>query len=233
VPGGDPGALPAGSGALRAGGGLGVLGGTFNPPHRGHVELACHALRELGLARVLVVPARVSPGKALEDDPGPERRLEMCRLAVEGVEGVEVCALEVERDGPSYTAATLRALHAAHPNTALTFILGADAAATLPTWHEASELPALACFAVALRAGGPPIAAPEPVGFPPRGWRSQLEGPSFSIAHLHMPVIEVSSSLVRERLRRGLPVEDLVGPAVAAYIAAHVLYRASIGAANS
>ncbi len=73
-------------------GGLGILGGSFNPPHRGHVELARHALRELGLSRVLLMPARVSPGKPLEQEPNPaapEHRLEMCRLAAAGVEGVE------------------------------------------------------------------------------------------------------------------------------------------------
>ncbi len=102
-------------------GGLGILGGSFNPPHRGHVELARHALRELGLERVLLMPARVSPGKPVEGGPNPahpEHRLEMCRLAAAGVEGVEACALEIERDGPSYTVDTLRALHDEHPDIA-------------------------------------------------------------------------------------------------------------------
>ena len=198
---------------------LGILGGSFDPPHRGHIELARHALRELGLSRVLLMPARVSPGKPVEGDPNPahpEHRLAMCRLAAGGVEGVEACALEIERDAPSYTVDTLRALHDEHPDIALTFILGADAASTLPDWHEAAELPALARFAVALRVGERPIIEPDRVGFP--------------IVRLHMPMIEVSSSLVRERVRRGLPVEELVGSAVASYIAEHGLYRAPIGA---
>ena len=126
---------------MPAGGRLGILGGSFNPPHRGHVELARHALRELGLERVLLMPARISPGKPVEEEPNPahpEHRLEMCRLAAVGVEGVEACALEIEREGPSYTVDTLRALHDEHPDTELTFILGADVASTLPTWHEAA-----------------------------------------------------------------------------------------------
>jgi nicotinate-nucleotide adenylyltransferase len=198
-------ALASGSPA----GGLGILGGSFNPPHRWHVELARHALRELGLERVLVMPARISPGKSVEDDPGPQHRLEMCRLAAAGVEGVQACALEVEREGPSYTVDTLRALHAAHPHTTLTFILGADVASTLPAWHEVAELPALARFAVASR---PDI-------------EYRLDPPGFPIVHLRMPMIDASSSLVRERVRRGLPVEDLVGPTVTAYISEHHLYR--------
>ncbi len=202
--------------ALR--GGLGILGGSFNPPHSGHVSLARHALRELALERVLLMPARVSPGKPVEDEQlkptDPNHRLEMCRLAVVDVEGVEACALEVGRKGPSYTVDTLRTLHAAKPHTALTFILGADIASTLPAWHEAAALPALARFAVALR---PDVERhPDPVGFP--------------IVHLQMPMIDASSSLVRERVRRGLPVEELVGPGVAAYIADHGLYRGPAGA---
>jgi nicotinate-nucleotide adenylyltransferase len=191
---------------------LGVLGGTFNPPHHGHVALARHALGELGLDRVLLMPARASPGKPLADDPGPAHRLAMCRLAAAAVPGVRACALELERDGPSYTVDTLRALHAAHTATALTFILGADVAATLPTWHEAAELPPLARFAVA--------------------WRAGAEAPAidgFSTVPQHKPVIAVSSSLVRARVRRGLPVAELVGAAVAEHIAAHGLYRGPIG----
>jgi len=193
---------------------LGILGGSFNPPHRGHIELARHALRELGLRRVLLMPARVSPGKPVGEQPNaahPEHRLEMCRLAAAGVEGVEACPLEIERKAPSYTVDTLRALHDEHPDTAFTFILGADVASTLPTWREAAALPALAQFAVALRVGGRPIVEPDQIGFP--------------IVRLHMPMIDVSSSLVRERARRGLPIEELVGRPVASYIAAHGLYR--------
>jgi nicotinate-nucleotide adenylyltransferase len=207
-------AAPAGAGEPSRGG-LGILGGSFNPPHRGHVALARHALRELGLERVLLMPARISPGKPAEEDPNPahpEHRLEMCRLAAAGVEGVEACALEIEREGPSYTVDTLRALHDEHPDTELTFILGADVASTLPTWHEASQLPALARFAVALRAGGRPLVEPTDVDFP--------------IVRLHMPMIDASSSLVRDRVRRGLPVEELVGRPVASYIAEHGLYHA-------
>jgi nicotinate-nucleotide adenylyltransferase len=214
---------------------VGVLGGSFNPPHRGHIELARHARAELGLECVLLVPARISPGKPVEDDPGPERRLEMCRLAAARVEGVEVCALEIEREGPSYTVATLRVLHAARPETEVTFILGADVACTLPAWHEAGELPALARFAVALRPGVEPeevlaaLAAPpvEPVARPlaPAPFSRHLR-----MGFLNMPPLDVSSSLVREHVRRGLPIEELVGGPVATYIAEHGLYRAPTGA---
>jgi nicotinate-nucleotide adenylyltransferase len=220
---------------------VGVLGGSFNPPHRGHLALARHAGEELGLERVLLMPARVSPGKPAEEDPNPAHpghRLEMCRLAAAGVEGVGACALETEREGPSYTVDTLKALHAAHPAIELTFILGADVARTLPSWHEAGELPALARFAVALRPGVEPEevrAALAAVSTEPAARAPGPEpfGPHLRMGFLNMPTIDVSSSLVRERVRSGLPIEELVGPAVASYIAEHGLYHASIGAAHA
>jgi nicotinate-nucleotide adenylyltransferase len=202
---------------------LGVLGGTFNPPHLGHYELALHALRELDLDRVLLMPAFRSPSKSVEEDPGPEHRLRMCRLAVADTGGLDVSALEIERGGPSYTVETLRALHAAHPDTQLTLIVGADVAGTLSAWREPAELLALAELAVALRAGCEPRE--------PQKIRSSLNpllsgsAPYFGLRFLGMPAIDISSSSVRERVRRGVAVEELVGPAVATYIAAHGLYR--------
>ena len=94
---------------------LGILGGTFNPPHLGHLALARHALGELGLERVWLVPTRVPPHKSLADDPGCEHRLAMSRLLVGDCERVSVCALEAEREGPSYTVDTLTAIRASHP----------------------------------------------------------------------------------------------------------------------
>jgi nicotinate-nucleotide adenylyltransferase len=209
---------------------LGILGGTFNPPHRGHLALARHALRELALERVLLMPARLPPHKTTAEDPGPSRRLEMCRLLVDGAEGLGVSALELEREGPSYTVDTLRALHAAHPATGLRFIVGADVARTLPTWREPRELLALAGLGVALRAGssiGEVQADLAPLlGAIQAGGRVESRHePEDRVRFLSMPAIEVSSSLVRERVRRGEPVQELVGEAVAGYIAEHDLYR--------
>ncbi len=225
----DP-ASPRSAGAFCAR--LGVLGGTFNPPHLGHLALALQAKDELGLEHVLLMPARLSPGKSVEEEPNParpEHRLEMCRLAAAGVEGVGVCALEIERDGPSYTVDTLEALHDAHPHTELTFILGADVARTLPSWHEAFRLPRLAHFAIALRADS---GADEVRKALDRSWAADsrsidLQPAGGPVGILNMPVCDVSSSQVRERVRRGLPVEELVGPVVASYVAAHGLYRAA------
>src|SRR5271166_2146145 len=132
---------------------LGILGGTFNPPHVGHLALARNALEELGLQRVLLMPAHTPPHKPTEEDPGPEHRLRMCCLSVTDTAGVSVCALEIERGGPSYTVDTLQAIHASHPDAQLTFIVGADTAGTLPAWREPAKLLGLAELAVAARDG--------------------------------------------------------------------------------
>jgi nicotinate-nucleotide adenylyltransferase len=210
---------------------LGILGGTFNPPHLGHLAVARHARSELGLERVLLVPTHTTPHKAdVEDarDPGPAHRLRMCRLAVEGIEGVSACAVEIDRGGLSYTVDTLTSLHASHPHAQLTFIVGADTASTLGSWREPQQLLELARLAIAARAG----AARERVLHALAGLhladgaggerRTAADGVRF----LQMPAIEVSSSLVRHRVADGDAVEELVGPAVARYIAEHGLYRA-------
>ena len=214
-------ATPTATGDLR----VGVLGGSFNPPHRGHLALAQHARRELALDRVLLVPANRSPEKSAAGDPGGEHRLRMCRLAIGDAPGLDVAALELQRAAPSYTVDTLRVLHAEHPHAQLTFILGADVARTLSAWREPRELLALAALAVALRAGAGDGAAESDS----RELRRALAAlPGARVRFLEMPPIAVSSSLVRERVARAEPIAELVGPAVAAYIDAHDLYRAPL-----
>jgi nicotinate-nucleotide adenylyltransferase len=195
---------------------IGILGGTFNPPHRGHVELARCARTELGLDRVLLMPAHSAPHKRAEADPGPQRRLEMCRLAVDGEVGLQACAFEVERAGPSYTVDSLRAIHADQPEAKLTFVVGADMARTLPAWREPRALLELADLALAEREE---VDSEEVLyGLAPLSARVRL---------LKMAMIEISSSQVRERVNRGESIEGLVEPAVAEYIAAHGLYRSA------
>ena len=213
---------------------LGILGGTFNPPHLGHLAAARHARRELGLERVLLVPTHTTPYKAnaenAEDrrDPGPEHRLRMCRLAVEGVDGVSVCAVEIERGGLSYTVDTLRSLHASHPHAELTFIVGADTASTLGSWREPERLLELAQLAVATRAGAARRRVLEALGAIELadGAGGEARTGADRVRFLDMPPIDVSSSLVRRRVAGAEAVDDLVGPAVAGYIAEHGLYRA-------
>ncbi len=198
---------------------IGILGGTFNPPHRGHLELARHALGELSLDRVLLMPVHTPPHKPGGMDPGPEHRLNMCRLAVAGEPGLSACELELERGGPSYTADTLREIHERDPEAELTFIVGADTARTLPSWHEPLLVLELAELAVAARAGtdrGEVMGALEAVlagsGARPR------------ISFLEMAPLEASSSAAREQLAAGQSAAAMLGEPVASYVAEHGLY---------
>jgi len=200
---------------------LGILGGTFNPPHLGHLAIAREAHEELALDRVLLMPAASIAHKRAGADPGAEHRLRMCRLLVEDARdatALSACALEVERGGSTYTVDTLEELHGMHPHARLTLIVGADTARTLPSWREPRRLIALADLAVARRAGVSDQAVLESVPRPGR------------VRFLRAPLLEVSSSTVRERLAQGEQVNDLVGGAVASYISEHGLYRARAGA---
>jgi nicotinate-nucleotide adenylyltransferase len=172
-----------------------------------------------------MMPAHIPPHKPTEGDPGPGHRLQMCRLCVAGVNGLSVCGLEIERGGPSYTVDTLRAIRSSHPDAQLTFIVGADTASTLPAWREPARLLELADLAVAARTGAGRRAvldAVAPLLDPGRPGGS--DGAPQGIRFLNMPAMEVSSSMVRERVVRGAPIADLVGEPVAGYIHDHGLY---------
>ena len=200
---------------------LGILGGTFNPPHLGHLVCAQEAHWQLRLDVVLLIPVAAPPHKDNADDPGPRHRVEMCRLAADGDERLAVSGLEVDRDGPSYTVDTLRALHAGQPRDELTFIVGGDMARTLPAWREPEAILELATVAVAQREG----AARDDI----RLALAPLDAGE-RVVFFDMPRIDVSSSLVRRRRAQRLPVRYLVPDPVAGYIEARDLYAAETGA---
>ena len=201
-------------------GDIGILGGTFNPPHMGHVVMAQEALDQLDLDRVVFMPVAVPPHKEAREDPGAAERLELCRLAVAGDDRFGVSTLEIERGGPSFTVDTLRMLHDVEPEHDLTFIVGGDMAQSLPAWREPEAILALARLAVAEREGvrREDIARRlEPLH---RGDR---------VVFFDMPRIDVSSSSIRRRVADGRPIRYLVPDAVAAAIAEHGLYRQPAG----
>jgi nicotinate-nucleotide adenylyltransferase len=201
-------------------GDIGILGGTFNPPHMGHVVMAQEALDQLDLDRVVFMPVAVPPHKEAREDPGAAERLELCRLAVAGDDRFGVSTLEIERGGPSFTVDTLRRLHDVEPEHDLTFIVGGDMAQSLPAWREPEAILALARLAVAEREGvrREDIARRlEPLH---RGDR---------VVFFDMPRIDVSSSSIRRRVADGRPIRYLVPDAVAEAIAEHGLYRQPAG----
>jgi len=128
---------------------VGILGGTFNPPHLGHLVCAQEAHAQLELDVVLWVPTNVPPHKVLENDPGAQVRLALAELAVAADDRFEVSALELDREGPSFTVDTLRALSERAPEDELIFIAGGDMARSLPAWREPEQVPAPARSATA------------------------------------------------------------------------------------
>lgn len=186
---------------------IGVFGGTFDPIHVAHVVAACEARRALDLDRVLLVVA---------GDPWQKRgavvapavdRLALVRAAVEGIEGLEACPIEVERAGASYTHQTLEALSA--PGRELFLVVGEDVADSLSSWTGVEKIPPLATLAIVDRFGAP--AASDPPG----PWR---------IERLSIPRLEISSTDLRARAARGWPLHGLVPEAVVRMITSHNLY---------
>jgi nicotinate-nucleotide adenylyltransferase len=195
---------------------LGLLGGTFNPPHIGHLVCAHQALFLLDLDRVLLVPVHEPPHKRAEADPGVEHRVELCRRAVAGEERLRVSLVDAEVPGPSYTVGTLRRLHERCPGDHLTFLVGGDMALTLPTWREPEAILELAVLGVAEREGVRRADIAE-----------RLSGLGADrIRFFDMPRLDISSSLIRRLVAAGRPVRHLVPAGVEAYIAQAGLYRA-------
>jgi nicotinate-nucleotide adenylyltransferase len=194
---------------------VGLLGGTFNPPHIGHLVCARQALAQLGLDRVLLVPVHEPPHKEVEGDPGVEHRVEMCRRAVAGDPGLDVSLIEVEVPGPSFTVDTLRRLHARSPEDQLSFIVGGDMALSLPAWREPRAILELAELGVAEREGVRRSDILERL--------SDL--PTDRVRFFDMPRIDVSSSLIRRYAAADRPIRYLVPDGVEGYVAAEGLYR--------
>ncbi|MBU3701330.1 MAG: nicotinate (nicotinamide) nucleotide adenylyltransferase [Acidimicrobiia bacterium] len=186
---------------------LGLLGGTFDPPHVGHLAAATEARAALDLDRVLLVVANDPWQKTAERElSAAADRLAMTEAACRGIEGIEPCAIEIERGGPSYTIDTLRRLSA--PDLDLFLILGVDAAAGLPTWERHDELPGLATLVIVERAGDVPPAV----------------DPAWNVVHLPLNRLDVSSSDLRRRVAAGRPLRPYVPEAVIAVVEERSLY---------
>lgn len=195
---------------------LGLLGGTFDPPHYGHLVLAQEAHWRLGLERVLFLPARQNPLK-LGSGAGTdaEHRLAMVECAIEGDPWFEVSRLDLDRDGPSFTVDLLRRL-SARGQQELFFLAGADILPELPRWHAPLEILSLATLVVATRPGTP---APDLAAL-----ERALPGAASRVQVLDIPGVAISSSEIRARVKANRPIRYLTPPRVEAYIAEHALY---------
>lgn len=189
---------------------IGLFGGTFDPPHVGHLAAAVNARHDLDLDVVLLVVANIPWQKVGERTISPAHaRLELVRLAVGDVEGLEVCDLEIRRGGRSYTADTVDELLAEAPSSRDLFVIvGSDAAEGLPTWERVDEVRERAVIVVVDRPGG--------AWSPPPGW---------GVERVVVPRLEISSTDLRARVAAGRPLDYLVPAAVVSGINRLGLYR--------
>jgi nicotinate-nucleotide adenylyltransferase len=207
---------------------LGVLGGTFDPVHFGHLDTAAAARAALALDEIVFVPSHDPPHRPLDPKATPFQRFALVALAINGLAGYRVWDEELRRQGNSYTAHTLRALHAAGwPPAQIFFILGADAFAEIASWHEFPHVLDAAHFAVIARPGtsieGALARTP--------ALRSRVRPAAASQGETGIFLVEaatrdVSSTMVRRRLATRESIDDLVPSPVARHIAAHHLYEA-------
>ena len=199
---------------------IGLMGGSFNPVHCGHVALARAALESGRVERVLFLPTGNPPHKK-EGLADKFDRLRMVELAVEHEAGMAVCREEIDRDGVIYTVDTLAALKQKMPDCTLTYLIGADTLRALGTWRRVETVIERCKFLVMMREGETREEVIRLAGL----WVSR----GAQIDFLNARKMDISSTQIRERIQKGMPFERLVPQAVAEYILAHGLYGAKSG----
>jgi len=188
---------------------IGLLGGTFNPIHTGHLILAQECWHRLGLDKVIFIPAFMPPLKDTKPEVGPADRLNMVRLALEGDDRFEISTYELDKKGTSYSIDTIKYFKEQHGGQAeIFFLTGSDSAESLSMWKDIDDILSLTNFVIATRPGW--------------GEKSSYED---RLTRLVMPSIEISSSMIRERIKKREPIDFLVPASVVGYIRNKGLYR--------
>ncbi len=200
---------------------LGIMGGTFDPIHYGHLVAAEMARAEFSLNKVLFIPSGTPPHKERSDITAAELRFEMVERAIQDNPAFEISALELRRIGPSYTVDTLRVLRRTWPEHELYFITGSDALRQIFSWREVEEILMMTKF----------IGAARP-GFDARDFLLQVqkERPETQerIHYIEVPALAISSTDIRARVKRGQPIRYLLPEPVRLYIQQHGLYTAQV-----
>ncbi len=197
---------------------IGILGGTFDPPHIGHLVIGDQARAQLGLDRVWFTPVGQPPHKS--NTSLAEDRVAMTRLAIDDYEAFEVCLVDVERPPPPYTVHLVEELRRRWPEHEFWFIIGADALIDMPRWQQPRRILELAQIAVAHRPRYRPHLDELEVAIP---------GISKAIVWVDTPLTDLASNDLQRRARLGLPLRYVVTREVSDYIHAHQLYAAPVG----
>ncbi len=194
---------------------LGIMGGTFDPIHLGHLIVASELRASLTLDRVILVPNARSPFKTSDPISSADDRREMLNLAASDVDWLEISTVELERGGVSYTVDTLAEFTASNPGTTLVFLMGADSLLELPRWRRPTEILTLAEIGVAARPG---------IDIDIAGVITALPAAAGRVTVASTPSIEISATDIRHRVRTGRPITFLVPADVEQYILSNRLY---------
>jgi nicotinate-nucleotide adenylyltransferase len=196
---------------------IGIFGGTFDPPHLGHLILASEAHAQLKLSRLLWVLTPIPPHKLNRPISSLEDRLAMVKLALKEEPDFEFSRIEIKRPGPHYTLDTLRIVSEQYPKAELILLLGGDSLRDLPTWHQPLEVTA-ACHQIGvMRRPGDSIDMAQ--------LEAKIPGLNRKVKFVEAPLLEIASSEIRRRAARGLPFRYYLLPTVYQYIQKHRLYK--------
>lgn len=197
---------------------IGIYGGTYNPPHIGHMRAAAHGIRVLELDRLLLIPAAISPHKELpEDSANPLQRLEMLRLSARGLEKAQVSAIELSREGPSYSVDTVMQLRRQYPDAQLVLMMGTDMFLSFLNWYQAQTILEQVSLAVFYRGEKQERPAVEPQ-------KARLEAMGAEVTLVENPVTAISSTDLRRMLALRC-ADPFLCPGVGDYIRANGLYH--------
>jgi nicotinate-nucleotide adenylyltransferase len=187
---------------------IGIFGGTFDPPHKGHIAIAEEAMKQLSLDTIYFVPAYLPPHKLQHYSMTAKHRLTMVKLAIDGHKDFKVSTIELQRRGISYTVDTLKAFRSRFPNAALILIIGADNLEQFHSWKSPKAILQLASLAVYKR----------------RGFNQSLKNQNIAFQPIKGQLLQVSSTEIRNRLVKGLTVSKLISRSIERYIKRHSLY---------
>ena len=197
---------------------VGVYGGTFAPPHNGHVAAAKAFMEQMKLDYLFIIPTNLPPHKQVDEGDDPLMRLKMCELAFDGVDGIVISDMEITREGKSYTYDTLKELE--RPDTRLFFLCGTDMVLTFDTWYRFEDILKM-CYPVYVRRENDPIVTSRIVS----KITGYYEKYGVMFRRIVTDPIEISSTEIRTRVKEGRDISSLVPPAVERFIKERGLYR--------
>lgn len=197
---------------------IGIMGGTFNPIHHGHLLLAETAYHQFHLDQILIMPTKNTYYKKMPQNVTQEQRVEMVRLAIEDNDKFTLSLEEIHRDGTTYTVETLRNLTAQHPDYEYYFIMGADSLYHIESWYEVEEIFTLAVIVVAGRGAGTAAALDSQIEYIENKYDARIE-------KLNSPVLEIASNDIRKRVKRGDSIRYLLPQNVVEYIYENHIYE--------